>query len=309
FEGGFGSAITILSFDSDIETTALRARVRVLTLFLDGLARHIESNEPAARELFDQAIVAAGDETAGLEVVYMFAGNAALNQVSESLPYEEQVRLYTAALDYYTLALALRPNYARALNGRGAVLSQLGRINFNRGAPAITLPEDALCLYEPTPTTSQDLALLSERCFEAALVSPDQPEGGDIDLKSRFGLGQLYLWTAIYGVVESRWDDAACTFVEVIALYDASADNAARQVRTMWNAGQAHGNLGYILTQQQPANLDAQARARYHYGEAIRLLEADVYRARNVDAVTAYRRLMSDIPVGGDPNAVTDCPA
>jgi tetratricopeptide (TPR) repeat protein len=265
--------------DSDDQESDLTNRVAVIRLFLRGLSYYIKGRFSEAGTTFEEALKI---EPAGLEVINIFAGNAAVRG-----------KEFDKALAMYDAALVTRPHYARALSGRGIVMYQMAdQATGDSPAaydPALTLPDDWRCgdLDRPLPDSPQLLALLSIRCYEEAVASPDQPDMADVDIKTTFGLGQVNLWlTNVLGA--DRGIEATAYLQQVIGMYDVSTPE--RQARTRFYAANAYAYLGLYLITIDGTNPDAVRIAVHHYTQAIDLLKADISRKYNQEWIDIYQK-------------------
>jgi tetratricopeptide (TPR) repeat protein len=276
-----------LEFVGDSEEQIVAAndfqrRLAVMRHFLRGLAAFLAGSFIDARNAFDQALEV---DAAGLEVLYVFAGNAAAR-----IPDPEQ------ALGYYADALRLRPNYARALVGRGSALYGLALENAGDNPPpfdpSLRLVDDLRCaaVDEPTPRLPQVLAQLALRCQQEAANSPDQPGTADIDVKTAFGSAQAGIWLSVNGYGD-YWAEAETQLNEVIRLYNAAPE--ARQVRIRALAAQANALLGLRLLALDGESAQSVCEALDYYRAAVTLLEEDVNRQYNQRWIDTFGRQMS----------------
>ena len=280
----FGAPLQVLKDSDDDLTaqTAVRDRLTVMRYFLRGISQYITGDFDAALTTFNTAITVG---VPGTEMLYVFAGNAAMRQNDP-----------TTALTLYSTALQSRPGYARALGGRGLALFRLAT-DLDRQIPpsanrAVTVPSDAFCTDEVDTRTPQNYAALAAICYQQGLASSDQPPDSDVDVKLNFALGQLELWRSMqnYG---DRWNQASAYLTSVLDLYNAS--DKARQGRTQQIAAQAHAALAQLIISTQPNDQTALQAAADHYSTAISLLESDVNRTYNTAFIDDYKAQLAEL--------------
>lgn len=263
--------------DQELASTNVQRRLRVIQGFLRGLLLYIEGDFGGSREEFEEALEI---EPEGVEVLYIFAANAAVREPN-----------FEVALTLYNQALEIRPEYARALVGRGIVFLRMAQEAVGDTPPAydrdLTLADDLRCADTEAeiPTQPQLQAEFALRCFNEAAVSPDQPETADIDVKTVFGLGQTYTWLSTNNLGD-YWEEAETALRQVIALYDSAPQE--RQARIRAAAGHAHAWLGLGLLATEGADRTSANEALNEYNMAIALLRADVNREYNQHFIDLY---------------------
>lgn len=191
-----GSELTMGRITENAETRlALVDRASALTQFVIGLSYYGGRDYGDARNAFERADIPAWQDSDGKELLYLFLGNAAgkLGQFDQ------------AAADYDD-ALTLNPDFARAQVGRA-------EIEFHWAA---TVEREGNC-----PPGEVDVAGLarSEDLYLKARTAADQPAISNVDTKSSFGLGRIYVCETFAGLA-ARADEARAMFGEVIAEFD-----------------------------------------------------------------------------------------
>ncbi len=265
------------SDDAISAASAMQDRLAVLRFFLRGLSLYISGDFDASRDSFQQAI---DTEPQGLEVLNIFAGNAAVRA-----PDVE------AALAAYASALQQRPDYARALVGRGIALYRLAQQRAGENPPLydpdLTLDTKQQCrdVDAPLPEAPQLLGELALRCYREAGLSQDKPLTADIDVKTAFGIGQINVWRSITGYGD-HWDEALPQLQMVIDLYNTSEPE--RQARTRATAAHSNAWLGLRLLSIDGNNPDSVEQALDYYKNALGLLRLDVNRQYNQRWIDLY---------------------
>lgn len=267
------------SEDEILAANNFQRRLGVMRYFLRGLASYLAGNFEDARDSFEEALAV---ESEGLEILYVFAGNAAVR-----IPELDQ------ALEYYNSALQQRPGYARALVGRGIVIYQKALEVAGENPPPydsnLKLDPKQTCsdVDVPIPQVPQLLGELALRCYTEARLSTDQPVTADIDVKAAFGAGQASLWLSTHGYGD-YWQDVLNQLSRVIALYDASPEERQLRIRAM--TGHAYAWLGLRLLSLEPKDSSAVCDALNHYRTAVELLELAVNRSYNRQWIDTYSR-------------------
>jgi len=159
-------------------------------------------------------------KTAGKEIIYLLIGNAYSRQAS----IEKSVAYLASARESYATALDIDPAYGRAKIGQAAVLylSSLGN------------PYDAS--FE-----SVDLEMLdqAEALFQEASTMDGSPESANIQTKSAFGLGQIYIVKA--QILGEEWIGRANDeFQKVIDDFEAGDEQIGE------TASHAYARIGLI---------------------------------------------------------------
>ncbi|MCL4876169.1 MAG: TIR domain-containing protein [Anaerolineae bacterium] len=282
----FGEAVEYISDSDDPPTasTALQQRVDLLRTFLRGLSLYFSGDFAGSLSAFEETLEGASD---GLEVLYIFAGNAAL-----------RAQNLERAFELYTAALLTRPDYSRALLGRGGTLYQMAATGVKDNPvtfdPNLALSEKASCdrFNDPVPTEAQLLALLALDCFHEAELSQDKPETADIDVKIAFNTGQVYLWLSVI-LKADYWEETQENLKQVITLYDAS--DGSRQARIKYMAANANAWLGLILVSTEGTNVSAVQQAVEFYSQAINLLQTDVSYEYNQHWIGIYQDQVTEL--------------
>lgn len=277
----FGQPVEFVGQSDDqlSAATNLQRRLRVLRLFLRGLALYIEGAFADSRESFEEA---AGVENEGLEVLYVFAGNSALREPNVD-----------AAFAAYDEALRMRPAFARALIGRGIALYRTALDSAGSSPPRynsdLVLDPDYSCadVDNVLPEEPQLLSDLAVRCYEEAGQSQDRPATADIDVKVAFGLGQVRLWQSTVGYGR-HWDEVETQLQTVLDLYEQASPE--RQIRI--RAATAHSNawLGLRLLSIDGSNVASVTQALEYYRTAVALLRTDINRSYNQTWINLYTR-------------------
>jgi tetratricopeptide (TPR) repeat protein len=273
----FGRPVQILS--GQFNNSEIISRIESLDLFLNGLSAYILGNYQTALDTFEQ-IVSTNSE---LEVVYIFAGNAAF-----------RLNNYQGALEYYTQSLQTgRPNYSRGLLGRGIALKKLAIIsalpapeNYNSSLRWPTGTPCAQSVNDSTPIELMlDLALI---CFTEADSSPDQTATNDIEVKVLFERADLFAWQSANGYGEF-WDAARNELQTALDIYN-NAD-AAKQARIRTLAGALHGYLAQIIIATDGNRVAAIAELE----AAIAILRQDIAVQRANEIITTYTRMIATL--------------
>jgi|GEM_PF-2038410 len=273
----FGNPIDFVGDSDDQITgaTALQRRLEVLRFFLRGLALYLSGDFPGSRESFERA---ASIEQSGLEILNVFAGNAALREQNT-----------TVALEHYDAALRMRPNYTRALIGRGNTLYKRA-VELASNVAALGSAEMgtlALCAdtEAPLPEDAVALAELALRCFEEANYAATPVDTADIDVKAAFGLGQVSLWLSMNDY-RDLWNDVQTQLQHVTELYRVATPE--RQLRIRATAAHANAWLGLREITLFANDAIALEQALDHYETALALLRSDVNRAYNQQWIDLY---------------------
>ena len=277
----FGRPIEFVGQSDDQLTAAtdLQRRLRVLRLFLRGLALYIQGDFANSRKSFEDATDVESD---GLEVLYVFAGNSALREPNVS-----------EAFTSYNEALRLRPTFARALIGRGIASYNLALSRSSeslpRYRPELRLEPALSCsdVDVELPNEPQLLAELAVRCYEEAELSTDKPATADIDVKVAFGIGQVRLWQSQVGYGR-HWDEVESELQTVLDLYAAS--DMERQTRIRASTAHANAWLGLRLISIDGTSATSVTQALNYYRTAISLLRADINRNYNQTWIDLYTR-------------------
>ncbi len=265
------------SDDQILAANQFQQRLTVLRYFLRGLAFYLAGNFTGAVDSFDSALEV---ESSGLEVLDVFAGNAAIR-----IPDSDR------ALGYYDAALKTRPDFARALIGRGIALYRKAIDVAGTKPPPYDAslesdtPQQCRDLIHELPTRAQLLGELALRCNQEAAVSSDKPATADIDVKVAFGIGQTALWLSInhYG---DYWDEVQTNLMLVTQLYDTS--DPARQARIRAAAAHAHAWLGLRMVSLNGSDRSSVCEASNNYRTALALLRLDVNRDYNQRWIDLY---------------------
>jgi tetratricopeptide (TPR) repeat protein len=222
----------------------LNARAQALSLIALGLASYAVDDYEQALERF-----IAADEVpnwpadAGKEMLYMLMGNTASRLAATTLDsaYVDE------ALDYFDQALAIDPNFARALVGQASAIYQLalGNLQTRQGSQV-------------------DLDLLDEaEAIYNAASQIDAPDAAEVALKTHFGLGQIFLVRHFLQVEGDNWlEQARAEFQVIVNTY---LDNGARNRDLI---GHAYARLALIASQID----NDPATAITHYTESIALV-------------------------------------
>jgi tetratricopeptide (TPR) repeat protein len=275
--GTLRSRISYLK-DFDDTSSELSERFSLMRHFIRGLGQYLVNNLDDARQAFEMAIDQIpdnADRDENYASLYILAANVAIRQDD-----------YAQALTWYTAPLDMRPTYARALSGRGAVFYQMA-LDQHQGIALTDRPlaSGVDCRAE-TPDSTYGLLQLAEICFQEAEATDDKPAGSDAYEKVLFNLGQLYAFMSQAGYAD-RWADAERYLAELTAIYEQEADEAPKKDRIRQIAAQAYALRGLHLleTDRSAAALD---QAEAHYQRAIELLEADIQDNYNDDFIAEF---------------------
>ena len=203
----------------------VNARAQALSLIALGLASYAVDDYEKALDYFIAADeVPNWPASAGKEMLYMLMGNSASRLASTTL----DSGFVDEALDYYDQALEIDPEYVRALVGEASAVYQLalGNLQTRQGSQVdLELLDEAEALYR-----------------QAAAM--DAPEAAEIELKTRFGLGQIYLVRHYLQVKGGDWlAQARSEFQAMVETY--VADGA----RNRDLIGHAYARLALIANQ------------------------------------------------------------
>lgn len=272
----FGQSVEYLTGATDLErqaTAPVQKRLSTMRYFLTGLAFYISGDFSDASVKFNEAI----DVDSSVEVLYIFAGNAA-NRSNDP----------AGALAFYNSALSIRSTYARALVGKAQALFVLARSE-RRGGKYDTEGRSGRACAQVTipPETWHEKITLALRCLEDATNSADELGVSDVDVKIAFDYGQIYTWLS-RDVNADLWSAAREQLEKAITLYDSS--DPVRQARIRQRVAQAYAGLGVITHWGQTHTVVSIDMTIGYYNKAIALLEQDVNRAYNNSFIVDYRR-------------------
>ena len=212
--------VRVLSLNPDLKT-----RTKALTLFTVGLFYDLAGQSAKALAVFMQAIdqLNESDLEQGKEILYLFIGRTAF-----------QLKRYDDALQAFTTALKINPDYARAHLG-------LGNVHYQQG-------QDLLMRIEPlTPAEGAELDRLLDLAadeYRTALTLAPTVPGSPVELKSHIMLGGTY---RLQGDRLQRLGD----FSAAEAAFDLAVveyQTALRQAEPMTPANQAAAYLGLATT-------------------------------------------------------------
>jgi len=274
-----GSAIEFVgdSEDQILAANSFQRRLGVIRQFLRGLAFYLAGNFEGAHATFSDAL---NIEDEGLEILHIFAGNASVR-----VPNLDQ------AFEHYTVALEQRPDYARALIGRGIVFFGMAVDKAGENPPPydpqLVLDSRTSCddIDIALPEEPQLLGQLALMCYRQADNSPDKPATADIDIKVAFGTGQTGLWLSIHEYGD-HWNEVETELSLIVETYESSSD--IRQSRLRSSAANAHAWIGLKLIILEGESQQAMCRALYHYRNAVALLREDVNRSYNQRWIDLY---------------------
>ena len=170
-------------------------RTRALAWLSVGLGYQALNRAVDAERAFQRAVDVGGwEETAGKELLYLFLGNAAGRR-----------KHYGKAAEWYSKALQLNPQYARAQIG-------LAEVRYHQASGETV---DRTC--RPDGVDANRLAgAVSD--YERAKTMTDRPALAQVDAKIALGLGRTYLCLGLAGLGHRR--DAEDQLRAVIEAYD-----------------------------------------------------------------------------------------
>ncbi|MCA9904135.1 MAG: hypothetical protein KC547_09775 [Anaerolineae bacterium] len=283
-----GSPLELINGSTIQDNFEFDQRVALLRSVIQGLDLYLSGNYSAALVKFEAAIAASPDSA----LLYIFAGNTTLRLIHTE-----------DAIQFFDQALALDPNYARALVGRGSTLFTLARTQSIRANAALTLSSEMTCTRTdlPIPTEPQLQVMLAINCYEQAWAASSDPQISDIDIKVQVSLGQAYEWLmergGPYRAEAEDWLRAA------IHTYRNAEDE--RKSRLSFFAGHALALLGRLLTLGTHYTVEDVCEAMGYYEEAIQLLREDAQRVYNGQAIESYEEQKNALDIWlGD----TTCP-
>ncbi len=229
----------------------LKARRQVLQNVVAGLIYYYQGQYDRAWNQFDQALYVPGwPDGQGQEVVYLLQGAARLRTYGAAAPAEQREKVLREANEAFARAYALRPDYARAQLGLGAIaLAQA----------ELTCPKTTAC-SEPALQSMREKLAEALTWYTASITAGDQLQSSHVPVKAAFGLGQVYL----AGYKRDMWpaDQARDHLQQVVDFYNT---NPAPDLR--WFAGHAQATLGWLAGEDG----DYEATTRKLY-EAIDIL-------------------------------------
>ena len=201
----------------------LNARARALSYIAMGLAAYAVDDMAQAQTYFLEAEATPNwVESAGKELIYLFLGNTASNLAANTLDNT----YVDAAIGYYDQALALAPDFARALVGRANAAYQqaLGDLQTRKASEV-----------------DGELLQSAEEMYRHALSVP-APDEAEIPLKVHFGLGNVFL-VRHYLFGEDWLERARAEYQDMLDAY------AAGGIRNVDLVGHAYARLGLIAAQ------------------------------------------------------------
>ena len=247
---------------------ALRIRTEALSQLLIGLSYlsfgDFEGYEKAAEVLQSAAEnsewAVAADDT-GQEILYLFLGNAYLQQsflTDDESPQRSE--LLNRSEKAFATAINLNSSYARSYNGLGSVLFQKAR----------ALAIDAECDWQ------WDFLDRAADNYESALNSPDsaKPESGQVDYRANFGLGRVNFWLG-YCLDKTKWEDAEKYYQSVVNEYEQMMNPIPHLTDI---AAYAHTDLATMAliransqTEEVESSEDYLSRSIIHYQTSVEL--------------------------------------
>jgi tetratricopeptide (TPR) repeat protein len=194
-------AISELNTDDGLNSQ-LRTRTEILFNFTKALIYFSQKDYDLASRTMDSAILAAEDlpdPFDGQEVLYLLEAKIDIQQKD-----------YDKANQMLDQAFELNPNYARAHLARGNIYYEQGQIIYEADKPA---------------TYHEDLLLKAKTEYEAALNTPDQPEGAYIPIKARTNLGNVCFNLAlIHGGDAELFSQATSHYTYVVKEFERTQD-------------------------------------------------------------------------------------
>lgn len=250
-EHQLGESLNIsLPFDTakfqGVEHPTISARVQALSLITHGLAYYATDNMVSALKFFKQAEKINGWPIGSdKKVIYLLLGNTYSRKASA----EKSPVALPKASSYYTKALSIDDEYARAKVGEAGVLYLM----------AVGDPNNPS--FETVDPHKLDEA---EATFKAALTLDNRPESANIETKVAFGLGLIYFVRA--QIMETEWlAKAKDQFEEVVEAYEQKDEQSRELVKNL--AGHAHARLGLIARLEGNSSLAVE-----HYTDAAELV-------------------------------------
>jgi tetratricopeptide (TPR) repeat protein len=207
----------------------LVGRSQALGLITLGLAHYAFEDYDQAKEFFTRALATEGWlEEDGKEVAYLLRGNATAMQAS----VQKTQQGVDESLADYEQALRIKPNYGRALLGKGGAIYQ----------QAFRDPAHAPSADNLDP----DLLSRAEQIFQQVLALTDQPLNADLPAKAHFALGQAYETQAEFGDT-SLPEKAHLEYQQVVDEYKRQiAANPEEPSAIELIAGHAYARLGLL---------------------------------------------------------------
>jgi tetratricopeptide (TPR) repeat protein len=205
----------------------LYARSQALREIIGGLADlYIDRYHEAYGQFERAAGTENWEEDAGKEVIYLLMGAAKLQAYRDpETDPDEGKQALSQALEAFTRASELNPEYARSYLG-------LGTISLQQASDRNPNWPDSLDTEELTQ---------AEAWYSKSLRVSDQPASAYISVKAAFGLGQVHQLRYEYGLSKKSGDQARGFFNEVIAAY-----SSKQAPDLIWFAGHAYAGLGRL---------------------------------------------------------------
>ncbi|HEX2222170.1 MAG TPA: CHAT domain-containing protein [Candidatus Limnocylindria bacterium] len=223
----------------------LLERTQALAEFVLGLSYFVNGEyEDAERHLATAAATEGWDDADGKEVAYLFLGTARGKQDE-----------LDDARSAYERALALNPEYARAVYGLAEVRFQESN---GTGCEAGTIDEAGL--------------REAMEGYRAALAATDQPPRAEIPVVVHLGLGRVFVCLS-QALVEDRWAEAEAEFRAVIEEFEGGKEHLAEL------AAEAYGGLALaLLPPEDDPDPAAYRSAAESYARAVELSVRDERR-------------------------------
>lgn len=228
--------------DLEGEHEELRNRIRVVSLVIKAIGAYIGEDFPLALSFLEKAIDdALWKKTAGREVIYLLAGNAASRYALPTLLADQE--------DSETKALEI--NHQAEIYYQEAIIEAMDKGDYSRAYIGLAGVENFIAMYKARITgqlSDVDLdALDREEQYLAQAVDADyKPKSADIAEKVYFNLAQISIIRYQFFAREDFLLDAEKNYLAVIESYE----HGNLRVRELC----AHSHSGLALIERYRKN-------------------------------------------------------
>lgn len=264
----------------------LETQIQIIHYTIAGLEAYIKTDFNKSREQFEEAIKI----DPSVAVLYVLAGNASLR---------EEERDLEASFKFFSQALAVEPDYPRALVGRGIALFEMvvTQSSLDPEYIALSSPDFDFDPASPLPTqfdscTKKDLEIpedpqtkikLAMLCHEQVIKW--EVSSADVDVKATFELAQIQMWLSSSNKAD-YWNSADGNFEYVINSYLESETPRLERIRPY--AGHSYAWRAEIILEKQPFSVENVSRALSFFEEAVSLLSIGEEKIFNALAIKHY---------------------